>query len=299
MIDSIIRAKSIGEREAQFEGFEMSSINRAIQAVDLLSRKAPMGVRAVAQQLGLPVASVHRMLADLEKEDVVARTPSGEWDLSFRLLQITGRQLDRAELPRLTRPFAEKIAAATRETVNLNAVAGIEAVCIDKVRGNERMQLDFNVGSRGPIHCGGAGKAILAYLPEAKRELVLAGPLTRLTPKTLTDRAAVERELLRIRARGYAIDDQEVVTGVFCVAVPILDRDGYAVGAISITGPAHKAPGKEIEPLVAMLSEAGEYASRRIGYAGVWLNLAGELRSAIDKPTRSTLSRATRFRERA
>ena len=254
----------------------MSSINRAVQALDLLARKAPLGVRAIAQQLDLPLASVHRMLTDLEEEDVVGRTPNGEWELSFRLLQITGCQLDRVELPRLARPFAEKIAAATSETVNINALTGLEAVCIDKVRGNERMQLDFSIGSRGPIYCGGAGKAILAYLPEAKRAMALAGPLIRLTPKTLVDRQAVECELERIRARGYSIDDQEVVTGVYCVAVPILDRNGYSVGAISITGPSPKAPGKEIEPLVAMLSEASEYVSRRLGYAEAWPKLTAE-----------------------
>jgi IclR family acetate operon transcriptional repressor len=129
---------------------------------------------------------MHRMLIELEGEDVVGRTPSGEWELTLRLLQITGHQLDWVELPRLARPFAEKIAAATRETVNINALAGTQAVCVDKVRGNERMQLDFNIGSRGPLHCGGAGKAILAYLPQAKRELAMSPPLAQFMPRTLT-----------------------------------------------------------------------------------------------------------------
>src|SRR5690606_18728676 len=104
--------------------------------MDLLARKGPLGVRAVAQQLDLPLGSVHRLLLDLAEENVVERTASGEWELSFRLLHISGQQLERLDLPRLARPFAERIAAATQETVNINALSGLNGVCVDKVRGN-------------------------------------------------------------------------------------------------------------------------------------------------------------------
>ncbi|HHY49543.1 MAG TPA: IclR family transcriptional regulator, partial [Alphaproteobacteria bacterium] len=248
----------------------MSAITRAIQAIDLLARKGPLGVRAVAQQLNLPLGSVHRMLLDLAAERVVERNAEGAWELSYRLLEITGLQLDRVEFARLARPFCEKMAAATRETVNVNVLTGLSAVCVDKVRGNEGMQLDWRIGSRGPLYCGGAAKALLAYLGEAEQERVIAGELTPYTPKTITDPRALRAELARIRQRGYAIDNQEVVLGVFCVAVPILDRLGHPVGALSITGPRPKAPGPEVMPLVDMLNEACEHISRRIGYAGPW-----------------------------
>ena len=139
----------------------MSSIRRSVQVMELLARKSPLGVRAVATQLGLPLGSVHRLLLDFAEEGVVERTPNGEWELSFRLLEITGLQLDRLQFSRLAHPFAERIAEATGETVNINALHGMAGVCIDKVRGNEGMQLDLRIGSRGPLHLGGAGKAML------------------------------------------------------------------------------------------------------------------------------------------
>lgn len=238
--------------------------------MDLLARKGPLGVRAVAQQLGLPLGSVHRLLLDLSEENVVERTADGEWELSYRLLHISGQQLDRIELPRLCRPFAERIAAATKETVNVNALSAMAGVCIDKVRGNEGMQLDLRIGSRGPLHCGGAGKAMLAYMAPADIESILSSDLVALTPRTLVDPDVLRAELERIRARGYSIDDQEVVLGVYCVAVPILDRNSHPVGAISITGPAPKSPGKDVLPLVEMLNDACGHVSRRLGYAGAW-----------------------------
>jgi IclR family acetate operon transcriptional repressor len=213
---------------------------------------------------------VHRLLLDLEEEDVVERTTDGEWELSFRLLEITGLQMDRMQFTRLAHPFAEKIAAATRETVNINALHAMAGVCVDKVRGNEGMQLDLRIGSRGPLHVGGAGKAMLAYLNDADQRKALQEPLVALTPKTITNAKQLRDELIRIRRRGYSIDDQEVVMGVYCVAVPILDRNSRPVGAISITGPSPKKAGPEVEPLVAMLHEACSYVSKRLGYAGAW-----------------------------
>lgn len=248
----------------------MSSITRSIEVLDLLARKGPLGVRAVAQQLKLPLGSVHRLLLDLAEESVVERTPAGEWELSYRLLEITGHQMERMQWPRLARPFAERIAHDTGETVNLNALTAEGGMCIDKVRGNEGMQLDYRIGSRGPLHGGGAGKAMLAFMDEAQIEQVLAGELQALTANTITDPAALRRELDLTRGRGYSIDNQEVVMGVYCVAVPILDRNGKPVGALSITGPKPKQAGAAIEPLVTMLNEACGHVSRRLGYAGEW-----------------------------
>jgi DNA-binding IclR family transcriptional regulator len=144
-------------------------------------------------------------------------------------------------------------------------------VCIDKVRGNEGMQLDLRIGSRGPLHVGGAGKAMLAFLNEADQKRVIeAAPLVALTPKTITNPKLLREELIRIRQRGYAIDDQEVVIGVYCVGMPILDRNARPVGALSITGPSPKRAGPDVAPLVAMLSEACGAISRRLGYTGAW-----------------------------
>jgi DNA-binding IclR family transcriptional regulator len=247
----------------------MSSTRRTVSILDLLARRGPLGVRAVAQQLKLPLGSVHRILLDLAEEDVVDRTADGDWDLAHRLFEITGRQLDRIQWPRLIRPFAEKIAEATKETVNVSALSGGFGICIDKVRGHEGMQLDAPIGSRGPLYCGGAGKAMLA-MSEAEQERIFAGPLIPLTRHTITNHGKLRRELALIRKRGYSLDNEEVVMGVHCVGIPILDRNGHPVGAISISGPSLKAPGADLERLLGMLVPACGHVSRKLGYTGPW-----------------------------
>ena len=249
----------------------MSAIKRSVQLLDLLSRKGSLGVRALSQQAGIPVGSVHRILQDLQAEKVVEQERSGDWTLSYRLLQITDQHLERIEIPRIVRPYCERIAELTQETVNIILRSGLGAVCVDKVRSNEYMQLDMGVGFRGPLHCGGAGKAILAFSTAEEQQSVLDGALEALTPNTITDPKKLTAEIERIRARGYSIDNQEVVIGVWCVSMPILDGSGRAAGAISITGPSPKKPGPEVEPMVAMLNEVCSHVSRRLGFSGAWL----------------------------
>jgi DNA-binding IclR family transcriptional regulator len=198
------------------------------------------------------------------------------------LLEITDLQLDGAQFPRLARSFCESIAETTRETVNINALSGLSCVCIDKVRGNEGMQLDWRIGSRGPLHCGGSAKSMLAFMRQADKERVLEGPLAAYTPKTITDAEVLRAELATIRRRGYAVDAQEIVTGIFCVGVPIFDRLGWPVGAISVSGPSRKAPGTGLQPIVDLLTVACGNVSRRLGYTGT----AGRLEVAAKAPRR-------------
>jgi DNA-binding IclR family transcriptional regulator len=249
----------------------MSSVGRAIAVMDLLARRGAMGVRALATALDLPVGSVHRLLQELAAEKVVEQTADATWALSYRLLEIVDLQFDNVEIPRLVRPFVEDLAKLSGETVNLNILSGDDCVCIDKLRGNENMQLDWRIGSRGPLHCGGSAKAMLAWLVPEEQARITAGPLHRYNDHTITDPAALMAELARIRARGYSIDAQEIVVGVWCVGVPILDRAGRPVAALSVSGPSTKVPGPNLHPLVTRLSAACEAVSRRLGYTGVWL----------------------------
>jgi DNA-binding IclR family transcriptional regulator len=85
----------------------MASIQRSIQVMELLARRGPFGVRAVARQLEIPLGSAHRILMDLASESIVERSATGDWELSYRLLEIVGAQLQRVELPRLARPMLE------------------------------------------------------------------------------------------------------------------------------------------------------------------------------------------------
>jgi IclR family acetate operon transcriptional repressor len=238
--------------------------------MELLARKDTVSLRAVVQALRVPVSSAHRLLAELAEHGVVERRANGEWELSYKLLEITGRQLGRLHWPRLARPLAEVIARETGENVNMSAATGRTGVVIDKVRAGDGPQLDFPIGAVGPLYLGGAGKAMLAFMSEDDKGAVLRAAMPPFTRFTITSPRLLEAELKRIRRRGYAIDGQEVVLGIWCVAVPIFDRSGHPIGALSITGPSEKRAGPELAPRVGMLTEACVKVSRRMGFIGPW-----------------------------
>jgi DNA-binding IclR family transcriptional regulator len=245
----------------------MATVPRVIHVIELLARRGPLGVRAIAHALHLPLGSAHRLLLDLASETVVERTASGEWELSYRLLEIVGVQLERVQLPRLVRPVLEQLASDTRETAFLAVPSRDEIVYLDKVQTDLQLQLNAELGTRRPMHCTGLGKAMLAFLPQAQQDQFLAGSEFRAyTPHTITDPMMLRLELGRIRERGYSLDHEEIILGVHCIAVPILNFAGQAVGAISIAGTSAKVEGQRLEVLAARIKTAGEYLSRRLGF---------------------------------
>lgn len=248
----------------------MTSVGRALSLMELLALKESMSLSAIVQELALPLASTHRLLSELAEHGVVERTADGEWQLSYKLLEIAGRQLGRLHWPRLARPYAETIAREAGETVNMSAVTGTRGVVVDKVQAHGSPRLDFPIGAGGPLYLGGAGKAVLAFMRDEELEEVINGELRPFTKFTITSAKALTAELGRIRAQGFAIDRQEVVIGVWCVAVPIFDRSGYPIGALSITGPSKKRVGPELMPKVRILSDACQKVSRRMGFIGPW-----------------------------
>ncbi len=249
----------------------MSSIQRTFDLLELLARKGAMGTRAIARDLALPSGSTHRLLHDLEHASAVTRLDSGDWELSWRVLQLAGLHLRRVELPRLTRGVLEELSARTNETAFLAVQSGNEIVYIDKVQSSSelQMQLQLNVelGARRPIHCTALGKALMAFQSEIRQERLLAhGVLSACTPNTITDPIMMRQELQRIRARGYATDEEEILTGVNCIAVPILDHLDRSVAAISIAGPAPNFSEPRFDDLLASVVTAGQSLSRQLGH---------------------------------
>jgi DNA-binding IclR family transcriptional regulator len=258
------------------------SIRRAMQIIERLARHGPHSVRGLSRDLGVPLGSTHRMLADLEAEGVVERTAEDRWELSYRLLQLVGIQYERIQLPQLVRPVLEQLAAETRETAFLAIPVQDAIVYLDKVQSDQQMQLFVELGTRRPMHCTGLGKAILAFLPQAQRERYLAtARFEAMTPNTITDPVLLALELERTRERGYATDREEILIGVHCIAVPLINYAGRAVGAISIAGATPRIGSERFDGLVRKVTAVGQAISMRLGYNPAAANGAGGERQGV------------------
>lgn len=245
----------------------MSSATRLLALVELLAARGGMGLREVARQLEIPAASLHRLLGELEKEGVVERTETGMWMLSYRLLRISGTQLERLQLPELARPFLERLASQTGETTFLAIPSGEDIIYVDMVRTEMQLQLNVVLGTRRPMYCTGLGKAILANLSDEAQEAVLAtDAFPALTPFTITSPLALREELESIRARGYSTDREEIIRGVHCIAVPLLNHMNRAVGAISVAGVGTKQESDGFQDLLELMLRTGKEISFRLGH---------------------------------
>jgi IclR family acetate operon transcriptional repressor len=133
-------------------------------------------------------------------------------------------------------PELESLAAHTQETVHMALLDGADAVYVAKIDSPNAIRMYSRVGRPVPYYCTGLGKAILAHLPEPQAaEIITRTVFQQHTPHTLANAAALRHNLEVIRARGYALDEEEHERGIHCIAAPLSGRHGRVSGGISIT----------------------------------------------------------------
>lgn len=140
-------------------------------------------------------------------------------------------------------------------------------VHILRVESAHPLRLPSLAGRRSPAYCTGIGKAILAYLEPDRLERYLAEvTLQSRTPRTITDRAVLRQDLRRVRARGWAIDDEEIFPGLRCVAAPIFGFDGRVAAGVSVAGPTSRMPKDSLPGFASKVLITAEEISSRLGH---------------------------------
>jgi IclR family acetate operon transcriptional repressor len=217
----------------------VQSVDRALSILAEIADD-PNGLRVtdIAAAIELPVSTVHRLLTTMERRGFVQQNPqNGQWLIGWQAHRIGERYAlhDGLVLPAL--PAMRHLRDLTRETVNLGVIQAEEAVTIAQVESREIMRAIAPPGGRVPVLNSGMGKALVACWPdEAIERLIERQGLRPMTARSLSNRQDVLDEIAQIRAQGYAIDDEEFVIGMRCVAVVIPSLDGEPIAALSVSG---------------------------------------------------------------
>lgn len=235
-------------RTAEWNGGPNSVLGRAMTLLTAFRPdEVELSLAELARRTGMAKSTAHRLLRELTSWDLVERTPGGV-RLGMRLFEL-GSQVPRQRgLREAAAPFLADLFEATHETVHLAIPDGIEVVYVQKLESRGGPKVPSRVGGRLPAHCTGVGKAMLAFAPPERLEALLAAGLNRRAPRTVVAPGLLSQELAEIRERGVAMEHEESTVGITCVAAPVLDADGVAVAAVSITGwvnrldPARFAP---------------------------------------------------------
>lgn len=254
-------------RDEQERGGNLQSVNRALRALELIAEAGELGVSELGRRLDVHKATASRLVATLAERGMVERDPLTEkFRLGFGLIRLAGAAMASMDLVRSARPILEDLADRTRETVNLGVLSGDAVVYIDQVTGTRSIVAVSWVGRRTPLHATSNGKMLLASLDDRERDRLLAGPLDRTTPATITDPAKLRVQLGEFRSRGYATTMEELEEGLNAVAAPIRRADGEVVAALSVSGPAFRMRPVDLPRMGRLTMEAATAISRRLGY---------------------------------
>ncbi|WP_426187424.1 IclR family transcriptional regulator [Microbacterium sp. TWP3-1-2b2] len=210
------------------------SVERAAAILDSLAEE-PKAVSPLAVEFGIHRSTMFRELQTLQKVGFVRRREDGTYAVAFRLAVLGAAALEDVALKEAAHVPVRQLHRVVGNTVHVAGLVGDEIFYVDKVEDPRRVRLYSRIGS--PVHPNrsAVGKAILAGLPQKRRDDVLAGAdWTRHTAQTLTTRAELDAELEKTSVRGWAVDQGEFEEIVNCVAVPITTPAGV-VGAVSIT----------------------------------------------------------------
>lgn len=232
------------------------SVERALNILVCLADEE-LRLVDLAKKLQLHKATVSRLLTTLARagRGMVARNGEDRYGLGPGAILLARPFLARCRmLVDFVRQPLKRIWEKTRETVTVHVRVGLDRVCIEEIESPDAIIYRAGVGSRVPLHAGAAGKVQLAFLPETERAAILKQlKLARLTERTITNRQRLIEELNRIRRVGYATSVGERLAGVAAVSVPVFDRDGRLVAAVSVLGPEARLPAKTLKRYAILL----------------------------------------------
>lgn len=239
---------------------------RSFELLELLCATGqPFSVPDAVRLSGWPKPTVHRMMQQLEEGGLIQREPGGRlFAPAARLVRLAEQVLTADTRRGVRHAVLTQLVNGVGESCNLTALSGTEVIYLDRVESAFPLRMELKAGTRVPIHCSASGKLFLAHMPPAQRQRLLEGlPLSAYTPNTLCTRQALEAELLQIQKQGYAVDAEEFVEGLVCVAVPVIQGSGRAVRtALALQAPAARMGLGQVVQQVPQLIQAAQAMAR-------------------------------------
>lgn len=263
----IIAGGNVGNEEKSKNPIQVAE--RIFQTVEELSLCEPAGLVELSNRLELHKSTVHRILSSLQMMGYVRQDEdTGKYSLSLKWMEISTRIVGRMDVVSIARPYLKKLSEISGETVHLVEIEGNEAIYIDKVEsGSNSIRMVSRIGSRIPLYCSGVGKAILAERSDVEVESVWnSSEIREMTPNTILSLDDFFETIREVRRNGYSLDNEENEMGVRCIAASILNHEGKAKNAFSISAPVGRMTDEKLDKLVKYVLEAKKNISGDLGF---------------------------------
>jgi PcaR/PcaU/PobR family beta-ketoadipate pathway transcriptional regulator len=250
--------------------YNIEALARGLEILSLFSAERPsLSLSQIVELLQLNKSTAFRVLSTLEAMQYLEQDPATrQYRPGLKVLQLGFTAINTLEIRQIARPYLEKLSLEVGETVSLAALDGFRTIYMDRIRNQSIVGVVLGVGSSLPAHCTALGKVLLAGLSlKDLNRLLAANELKTYTPKTLKTKKSLLAELGEIRRQGYALDNEELASGLRAVAAPIRDNSTRIVAAANVTGTTLHITDERIrdEILPALIDTTGQI-SNVLGY---------------------------------
>lgn len=255
----------MGSRRSQTH----QSLERGLRVLEATAANGGSGrLSEIARKTALPRSTAHHLLRALVEFGYLVQDGGARpYKLAPKLFRLTRRSWTKEQLAEISMPFLDELSRRTGEGTSLAILRDGVVTVVAKRESEGPVRVVQEVGGIRPIHCTAVGKALAAWLPAGELDGIIGRTVfERKTAKTITAPAAFRRELARIRATGFAIDNEEHIEGIRCIATPIRDHSGEVRAALCIVGPKSRLLQRRFAELRKSLAAVAADLSARLGY---------------------------------
>jgi DNA-binding IclR family transcriptional regulator len=262
--------------EISQEAWRGSALAKSLAILDVVAaRNGPVALAEIAQALDIPRQTAHRLAAQLLETGLLSRDPEKDsYIVGHRAvdLGLAAIRADARSAP--VDAILRRLVADVGETCNMGVLDRSQVLYVHRVECDWPLRVQLRAGAHVPLHATALGKLFLAWLPKRTRSRLIEGPLERFTPNTLTGPDALEAQFRTIRERGYSLNNEENMTGLIGIAVPVFGPDGKPVAGLSVHAPVFRLTLARAQEHFRRLSEAADDLA---GYYQSQKNLSEEL----------------------
>lgn len=231
----------------------IKSAKKIFHVLEILTNMSSASISDLSRITGFTMSTTQRIVNTLTEMKYVRQDPNTlKYSVSYKLFSLAQRFEYKDTLIETAKPFLKSLATNLKETINLGVMENHELIYIDKIVSKEPLRIELNIGSEAPFYCTGLGKAIAAF----KDEDISVANYKKFTKNTITSDEELKDSFKNIREVGYAVDDEEFMDGLYCIAMPILNKDKEAIAAISVSYPKMRKSDLKNETIITSLKEA-------------------------------------------
>lgn len=261
---------TLPDMEKTDDNYKVPNLEKGIAVLEYLSY-SPKGksLQDIKSTLDISQTTAYRILNTLVRLDyLIYDEDSKRYKLSMKMLNLGFRSMNEHNLMETVLPRLRDLRDMVKETVCFGVLGERKGIFIEQAQGHHTFRFMLSPGKPFELHCSAPGKAIMAYLPNTVRDRYLSYmEFTRFNERTITRAEDYLRELEEVRKQGYAIDNEEELSGVYCIGTPVFNYTGYPCGAVWISGPKDRLSEGVTANAIACIKEVTRLISSELGYS--------------------------------